>query len=106
MIRQLQSEVAAWQRDLWPNYTDPARKALKFTEEAGEVAGAVIKMEGGFKDIDDLRGELGDAVISLVALADAVGVDLETTIADRWAQVRARTYGQSRQDGRHDAAPS
>lgn len=55
-------------RDLWPDYTDPARKALKFAEEAGEVAGAVIKMEGGFANLDDLKAELGDAVIALVAL--------------------------------------
>lgn len=83
-LRDLQREVAAWQRRGLDYAPPPLRKALKVVEEAGEVGGAVNKLDEGRRTLRDVEDESGDVVISLCGLADSLGFDLATAVKRRW----------------------
>jgi len=62
---------------------DPLFHAVEFGEEAGEVLGDVKKLErenrgwrGSRTTIGNLGDEMGDALITLVNLANCYGIDL------------------------------
>lgn len=89
-VQQLQLEVGPWQRKRWPATATQERTALKVCEEAGELAGAVIKLAEGRRAPQDVRNEIGDVLISLAACADLHGFDLGDCARERWAEVRER----------------
>lgn len=70
---------------MWPNgekFT-ALHKAIEFGEEAGEVLGAIKKMErvrlgvsGSGAELEDLKDELGDLLITAIILSDAYDIDL------------------------------
>lgn len=91
----VQAEVGEWQRRTWPDNQDPVTKALKFAEEAGEVAGAVIKMLEGRKTQGDLANEIGDSIIALAGLAEVADINLATAVVARWSSVRERRYASN-----------
>lgn len=81
-----QAQTLEWMRRRWPERTDPIWRALKLGEEAGEVQGAVIKMDEGRKTLADLSTETAQLVICAMALAESAGFDLEAAIATEWAR--------------------
>ncbi len=64
--------------------TDNARGAAKtflwFTEEVGELAHALAKLEKGTPDRANLEEEFADVLAWLTTLANIAGVDLEQAI--------------------------
>lgn len=64
--------------------TDMASRAMKLTEEAGEVMGAVIKIPEGRKTLTDLGQELAQLTICAMTVAEAAELDLDTEIAVEW----------------------
>jgi len=84
-----QAQTLEWVRRQWPGHTDPRSRALKLGEEAGEVLGAVVKMDEGRKTLADLAMELAQLVICAMALAESAGIDLEQAIAAEWERVGA-----------------
>lgn len=79
-----QADVLAWVADRWPNRTTPIWRAGKLSEEAGEVMGAVIKVDEGRKTVEDIRMEAAQVVICAMGLAESVGFDLWQAVADEW----------------------
>jgi NTP pyrophosphatase (non-canonical NTP hydrolase) len=79
----------------------PETHALDLVSEVGEVAKALLEASeyGRSPLVADaaLAGELGDAFFSLIALAESLGVDLETALQgalDKYA-TRLRTHGHA-----------
>jgi NTP pyrophosphatase (non-canonical NTP hydrolase) len=64
--------------------------ALKFMEEAGEVAGACVKIPAGRATMADLEDELGDCLIVLSQFAAALGTTLEALRAKRFMAIVKR----------------
>lgn len=84
-------EMGKWERRNWPDkHPGPFTRALKVSEETGELAGAVVKMNEGRRSLDDVRGEWGDVLITLLVLADHLGFDPDEALAERWAAVGQR----------------
>ena len=86
------AEVRAWEVAQYGD-NGPERYALKVAEEAGEIAGAVLKRAAGVIKpgrethahwTEHLHGEIGDLVISLHALAGHENTDLDALTARRW----------------------
>lgn len=82
-----QAEIMGWVRIKFPTKTSAVHRAMKLGEEAGEVLGAVTKMDEGRKTKADLGQELAQAVICCMGLAEAVGIDLDQEVRQEWARV-------------------
>jgi NTP pyrophosphatase (non-canonical NTP hydrolase) len=80
--------------------TDVSFRLLDWVSEVGEVAKeALLSTNYGrtaFRSTDDWAGELGDAFFSLICVANATGVDLETALLRALAKYEARL--ETRQD--------
>lgn len=87
-IRMMQAQVTHWSQANWPDDTDnelfPHLKALKMCEEAGEVAGAIIKQGRPGVSKQDIADELGDLFITMCGVAEACNINLESAIEYRW----------------------
>ena len=64
-------KIEKWAEERGLHETDPKAQMLKVIEEVGEVAGALAK-----NDLDNLREEIGDAVVTLTILAMQLDMDL------------------------------
>jgi len=100
-IAEMQNEVAPWVGSNFPNDTVETA-TLGVTEEAGELARAVLKryqgIRGTFEEwTEEMRKELGDVFIKLCHVASLAGIDLEYAIADRWNEVRHRDWTTDKQ---------
>lgn len=64
--------------------TGPEFRALDLASEFGEVAKEILKMtdygKAEVKPRDEIKGELGDVLFALTALADSLDVDLEEAL--------------------------
>jgi NTP pyrophosphatase (non-canonical NTP hydrolase) len=100
-LTQLQAEVAPWvRRNFSP--TSLVLTTLGLTEEAGECARAVLKdaqrIRGTHEEwMAELEKELGDVLIKAADVADQAGLDLQTAIDKRWAEVSVRDWKADRQ---------
>lgn len=68
-------------------------QTLKFSEEAGEVAGAVAR-----KNIELLKDSLGDTLVTMVIIAHLSEIDLEESMNVAWDDIKDRT-GTLTEDG-------
>lgn len=86
--------VGAWEKLAHPSAPGSdhvIRRAGKLCEEAGEVMGAALKMSEGTRSKQDLKDEVGDLLITALALCYSAGLDPEECFEDRWNNdVRAR----------------
>ena len=83
-----QSDVAAWVAQF--NNTVEIQ-ALQLGEEVGEVYRAIVKRHQRIRGTEEdwtqqLKAELGDAFLSLLALTDLEGFDLATIATLRWME--------------------
>lgn len=102
MIDLLQASraVEKWQDACFPEKAGRGAeqllsKAGKLCEEAGEVMGAVIKSRHTTErhaafGRDRIVGEVGDVLITVLALCAHLDVDPEDVLRDRWESVRRR----------------
>lgn len=95
-VEEFQLETADWHKR---NFTDmsPMRQQLNLTEEVGELSRAIIKMDQGIRGSREewwaeAYKEVGDVAISLSNVANALGIDLEFAIMDRWDEVKKRNW--------------
>lgn len=84
LVAPTQADVLAWVVARWPGRGTPHWRASKLCEEAGEVMGAVIKMDEGRKTLADLAQESAQATICLMALAESAGFDLMAEVAKEY----------------------
>lgn len=74
---------------------------LGFSEEAGELARPVVKMNQGIRGtreewLGKLQEEIGDVFIKLVDIADWYGLDLVDVIEARFAEISERDWVKDR----------
>lgn len=97
-----QQQVAAFarQHDL---LHDPATHALDLMSEVGEVAKEILKAtnygQRPLQDNENLLDEMGDALYSLLALAESCGVDADAALSSALGKYERRL-------GEHEAAGS
>ena len=102
-LEVMQSECAAWSDHNFdmPNLSPEDQRALialtGVAEEAGEIVRAIRKLCQGIRGtraewIEEIRKEGGDVVIQLISGFNALGLDLNQAITDRWESVGARDW--------------
>ncbi len=85
----------------WPgnDKADVAFRALEVAGEAGELSEAVKKLlraergiKGSTATVDDVASEMGDLLVSLDLLADALGIDLGRAVEKKFNRTSEK-YG-------------
>lgn len=82
--------MAIW-ADVHLSTTDPVLAALKVCEEAGEVAGAVVKsLDGSHRVHGDLNDELADVVLAVMTCANFAHINMDRSIKARLEHLEKR----------------
>lgn len=99
-LRQASLAVETWQDACFPEKAGDGNeqllsKAGKLCEEAGEVMGAVIKSRHNTPrhaafGREQIETEIGDVLVTVLALCAHLNVDPEEVLRDRWESVRRR----------------
>ncbi|ENO1530080.1 MazG-like family protein [Staphylococcus pseudintermedius] len=84
-MNQLIKQVEQWSIDKNLNNGNPDRQALKFYEEAGEVAAALTR-----GNIEALKGGIGDTVVTLIILAQQQGWTLQECLQYAYDEIKDR----------------
>ncbi|NJE06178.1 hypothetical protein E3E36_08495 [Thermococcus sp. M36] len=73
-------------------YWSPLAMLAALTEEVGELADEMLKMEGikGKASPEGLREEIGDVMFALICIANHYGVDLSGALDDTLRKYRTR----------------
>lgn len=88
-MKTIEAEILEFATAQWGEKDLPAI-GLKVGEEAGEVAGALVKIPEGRATLEDLDKEVGDLLIVLSQIAAKRGWTLEQLRAKRFEQIKAR----------------
>jgi hypothetical protein len=93
-INGLAARASRWHERQYPACS-PWSRLAKPAEEAGELVGAVVRIDEERGDPDDLRrraiDEAVDVLISATGALEALGVtDVDSEIARRWSVVAQR----------------
>ncbi|MEB7365421.1 MazG-like family protein [Staphylococcus borealis] len=85
-LNQLVKQVEQWSIDKDLHKGNPDRQALKFYEEAGEVASALSRGQ-----MDALKDGIGDTVVTLIILAQQHGMTLQECLQYAYDEIKGRT---------------
>ncbi|TGE15233.1 MazG-like family protein [Staphylococcus petrasii] len=85
-LDQLVEQVQAWSVDKNLHNGNPDRQALKFYEEAGEVAAALSRGR-----MDALKDGIGDTVVTLIILAQQHDMTLQECLQYAYDEIKGRT---------------
>lgn len=85
-------EILQFAEDQWGERTLELI-GLKVAEEAGEIAGAIVKIPEGRLTWADLDKEVGDLLIVLSQIAAKRGWTLEQLRTQRFEQIKERALG-------------
>jgi NTP pyrophosphatase (non-canonical NTP hydrolase) len=103
-------DLAAWQAEVWamtqeryPDRCTPDARIAKHAEEFGEFAGEVVRLQEGRGDMEKVRAEFADALVTLMSAASSVGVDAVPAVTRRWAVLVGRPSDGFRTDAEDDA---
>ncbi|AYY65684.1 hypothetical protein CD034_03220 [Staphylococcus hominis subsp. hominis] len=84
-LDQLVKQVETWSVDKNLHNGNPDRQALKFYEEAGEVAAALSRGQ-----MDALTDGIGDTVVTLIILAQQHDMTLEECLQYAYDEIKDR----------------
>ncbi|MDZ5123319.1 MazG-like family protein [Staphylococcus epidermidis] len=84
-LDQLIKNVEQWSINKGLNNGNSDRQALKFYEEAGEVAAALSR-----NDKEALKDGIGDTVVTLIILAQQQGWSLEECLQYAYEEIKNR----------------
>lgn len=84
-MNNLIQQVEQWSMDKNLHKANPDRQALKFYEEAGEVAAALSR-----DDKEALKDGIGDTVVTLIILAQQHGMTLERCLQYAYDEIKDR----------------
>lgn len=84
-LDQLVEQVQQWSVDKNLHNGNPDRQALKFYEEAGEVASALSRGQ-----IDALKDGIGDTVVTLIILAQQQDTTLQECLQYAYEEIKDR----------------
>lgn len=85
-LDQLVEQVEQWSIDKDLHNGNPDRQALKFYEEAGEVAAALSRGR-----MDALKDGIGDTVVTLIILAQQHDMTLQECLQYAYDEIKGRT---------------
>ena len=85
-LDQLVKKVEQWSIDKNLHNGNSDRQALKFYEEAGEVAAALSR-----NDKEALKDGIGDTVVTLIILAQQHNMSLEECLQCAYEEIKGRT---------------
>ena len=98
MLRQIQQETREWRMRNFPiEHRSAAMQVLGVCEETGELSHAVLKDIQGIRGthadhVEEARDAMGDIIIYLCGVADAMGVELAECVESAWNEVRQRDW--------------
>lgn len=84
-INQLVKQVEQWSINKNLHNGNSDRQALKFYEEAGEVAAALSR-----NDKEALKDGIGDTIVTLIILAQQQGWSLEVCLQYAYEEIKNR----------------
>jgi NTP pyrophosphatase (non-canonical NTP hydrolase) len=86
MFEELKDKILAWaeRKSLIPG--NPDKQALKLMEEAGELAGALLK-----NNQDKIIDGIGDCLVVLIILAEQLDLQPEACLFKAWNEIKDRT---------------
>lgn len=84
-LDQLVKQVETWSVDKNLHNSNPDRQALKFYEEAGEVASALSRGQ-----MDALKDGIGDTVVTLIILAQQHDMTLQECLQYAYDEIKGR----------------
>lgn len=84
-LDQLVEQVQQWSIDKDLHKGNPDRQALKFYEEAGEVASALSRGQ-----MDALKDGIGDTVVTLIILAQQHDMTLQECLQYAYDEIKGR----------------
>lgn len=102
-LRQLQSEVALWVHNNFPDQL-PHQALLGIQEELGELSHAHLKMERNIRG-NNTEHELAkmdavaDLIIFTINYCNHNGIDLENTLENTWKEVKKRDWKKFPKNG-------
>lgn len=79
------ANVEAWSKHKGLDKADSKSQALKFYEEAGEVAAALVR-----KDAFALKDGIGDTIVTLIILAQQQGTSIEECLEMAYDEIKDR----------------
>ncbi|KKW29070.1 MAG: MazG nucleotide pyrophosphohydrolase [Parcubacteria group bacterium GW2011_GWB1_52_7] len=92
-IQELQNKIREFSKEHNLD-SDPEYKVLDTVSELGEVAKEILKMTNYGKDKmefrEEIKSELGDLLYSVITIANAFDVDLETAVSNISAKYEKR----------------
>ena len=84
-MNELIKNIEQWSIDRGLDKGNKDKQALKFYEEAGEVAAAILR-----NDMHELKDGIGDSVVTLIILAQQYGTDIETCLQQAHDEIKGR----------------
>lgn len=90
-MQDLIDKVVQWAEDR--NLIDgsnPERQVFKTMEEATELAVAIGRCDGDFIRIDEIKDAIGDVTVTLIIIAEQVGISFESCLAAAYEQIKDR----------------
>jgi len=85
-IEELVNNVEAWSKAKGLNEADPRAQFLKVIEEVGEIAAAMAR-----GDEPSIKDGIGDAVVTLIILAQQHEMSLSECLGAAWDEIKGRT---------------
>ena len=85
MFDEIRVKILAWaeRKNLIPG--DPDKQIIKLMEEAGELAGALLK-----SDQDKIIDGIGDCLVVLIILAEQLDLSAEMCLDKAWNEIKDR----------------
>lgn len=94
-IKEIQKQVDDWIGQWKEGYWSPLSNLARLTEEVGELARAInhlhgdkVKKDGELQD--NIAEEIGDVLFVLVAIANQLDIDLETSFQETLEKYNVR----------------
>jgi len=86
MFEELSVKILTWaqRKNLIPG--DPDKQMIKLMEEAGELAGALLK-----SDQDKIIDGIGDCLVVLIILAEQLDLSAVICLDTAWNEIKDRT---------------
>lgn len=84
-LEELLKNVEAWSVNKGLHQAESSKQYLKVSEEVGEVAAALAR-----NDMDALKDGIGDAVVTLIILAQQNGTDLRECLNLAYHEIEGR----------------
>lgn len=85
MINVTIESIRMWSKERNLHKADPTKQMLKVTEEVGEIAGAIAR-----NDIESAETEIGDGVVTLIILAQQLGLNIEDCTEKAYQKIMDR----------------